>query len=303
MIISESGGIINVQNKGKMLKNKDGDILNIYELNPFVRYFDKRIGETDYPHRICAFDYRLFYVRRGNIKFVFKDKELSVDAGGVITIPPGVGYKLKFLSKSEFYIMNFDFTSAKIGINGKMPVEENKFNKNEIFSLDSIPPFEKIFALNNCQELDLIFEKMYSINSGSPEQIILNSALMKLAIAQILILKESKSVDDKTIYFIKKVKNFINENINDSLNNVSVAKHFGYHPYYLNDVFVKAEGITLHKYITCAKIKNIKSKLAMTDFPIFEIAIECGFKDSSYFSHFFRKATGLSPNEYRKLLK
>ena len=46
--------------------------------------------------------------------------------------------------------------------------------------------------------------------------------------------------------------------------------------------------------------KSIKL-LTNTSYSITEIALECGFNSSSYFTESFRKTLGITPTEYRKL--
>ena len=102
---------------------------------------------------------------------------------------------------------------------------------------------------------------------------------------------------------VKEVKKYIDRHAAQPLTNMQIAKRFGYHPYYLGNVFLSEEGITLHKYIMDARVKNAKEKLSFTEKPISVISSEMGFKDSSYFSAFFKKVTGTTPKEYRKLYR
>ncbi|MBE6760776.1 MAG: AraC family transcriptional regulator [Ruminococcaceae bacterium] len=276
------------------------------ELNPYVRFFNKRISKLDYPKKLCAFDFRIFYIIEGSVEFEFNDISHKISHGGIITIPPGTPYRLKFENgqKAEYYIINFDFKSDKAHIKAKVPVEELCFNADCIFSIDCIEPFENVFVLHYGEVLKPLFDKMQDTRcSEKKELIIMNSALMKLAIYELLCLSKASLINDENQILIKKIKDFIDANIYSSINNVFVAERFGYHPYYLNEIFVKFENTTLHKYITNVKIKNIKEKLSLTSQSMTSIAFEFGFKDPSYFSAYFRKATGMTPVEFRKLLK
>lgn len=64
--------------------------------------------------------------------------------------------------------------------------------------------------------------------------------------------------------------------------------------------FKNQTGVSPHKYILMKKIKYAKTQLANSDASIKNIAENCGFGDSHYFSRIFTKYSGMSPSEYRK---
>jgi AraC-like DNA-binding protein len=68
---------------------------------------------------------------------------------------------------------------------------------------------------------------------------------------------------------------------------------------YLRQVFKKSTGKTLYKFIEEVRLARAQSMLATRKTPMKVIAHELGFCSSSAFSLAFRKATGLSPRDYR----
>lgn len=65
-------------------------------------------------------------------------------------------------------------------------------------------------------------------------------------------------------------------------------------------VFKEAYGITPYQYLLQKKLTLAKMMLKDTRLPIKEIAENLGFQDNHYFSSFFKKQTGTSPQQYRK---
>ena len=61
--------------------------------------------------------------------------------------------------------------------------------------------------------------------------------------------------------------------------------------------------MTIMFYVQNLRITQAKKLLREGKFSITEIAFQVGFNDSNYFSSCFKKATGISPLEYRKLKK
>jgi AraC family L-rhamnose operon regulatory protein RhaS len=67
----------------------------------------------------------------------------------------------------------------------------------------------------------------------------------------------------------------------------------------LNKVFQKLTGGTPMEYLFRLRLERAKTLLRETDIKIVDIALECGYASSQYFSNSFRQATGSSPTQYR----
>jgi AraC-like DNA-binding protein len=72
-------------------------------------------------------------------------------------------------------------------------------------------------------------------------------------------------------------------------------------PNHLNKSIKTVTGKSAHTMLNEFRIQEAKVQLKHTDIPIGDIAFNLGFNDSSYFSKCFRKATDISPAEYRNL--
>ncbi|WP_437202827.1 AraC family transcriptional regulator [Planctomicrobium sp. SH664] len=64
-------------------------------------------------------------------------------------------------------------------------------------------------------------------------------------------------------------------------------------------VFKEAMGMSPNDYLQRLRLKQAQLALAGSDLPITQIAMDCGFSTSQYFSHVFRKYLGSSPSDYR----
>ena len=65
-------------------------------------------------------------------------------------------------------------------------------------------------------------------------------------------------------------------------------------------LFAKETGTSPLRYHLSVKLSRAKNLLQSSDIPIEEIAHTLGFKTNWYFAHFFTKATGISPRDYRR---
>lgn len=81
---------------------------------------------------------------------------------------------------------------------------------------------------------------------------------------------------------------------------ISISEEVGVSPNYLSGLIKKNTGKTLVELLTGRRIEKAEELLCCTSLKIGEITEVCGYKDQYYFSHCFKKITGMSPNRYRR---
>ena len=104
---------------------------------------------------------------------------------------------------------------------------------------------------------------------------------------------------------IQQILKIIDENLNDeelSLKKISQEKVF-LNTVYLGRLFYNETGQSFSKYVTKKRIEYAKKLIrTSSDELIYEISQKVGFGDNSqYFSQVFKKNTGYTPSEYKKL--
>lgn len=102
---------------------------------------------------------------------------------------------------------------------------------------------------------------------------------------------------------INAAMHFIQENYTRHLSVKEIANEVELTPEYLSSQFHKLTGTTLPVYITKLKIAEAKNLLRFTDMSLSEISEYLSFSSQSYFQSVFKKETGDTPNEYRRLNK
>ena len=68
---------------------------------------------------------------------------------------------------------------------------------------------------------------------------------------------------------------------------------------YFGDMVKKETGKTALEIITAIVMMDIKAQLKSTELPIKEIAFSLGFNNMSFFNRYFKRHTGMTPQEYR----
>ena len=99
---------------------------------------------------------------------------------------------------------------------------------------------------------------------------------------------------------VHEVRQYIKDHLADDLNRDRLAAAVFLSPDYLSHVFREKTGDSLTNYITEQRITRAKELLLTSPHNIRDIALMCGFQNISYFAKQFKRATGKTPQAYRK---
>ncbi|GFN33041.1 helix-turn-helix domain-containing protein [Paenibacillus xylaniclasticus] len=104
---------------------------------------------------------------------------------------------------------------------------------------------------------------------------------------------------NRAVEAIAKIRAYIEDHLNEDLSLVRLAGYIHFNPSYLSRLFKQESGVTLSEYIEGARIERAKQLLKRNDLKVQEIGYRVGYEASQSFTRFFKKATGLTPQEYR----
>lgn len=94
----------------------------------------------------------------------------------------------------------------------------------------------------------------------------------------------------------------IEDNLEKEIREEDVAALCHYSVTYFSKLFHDVIGISFRDYLTNKRINRAKHLLTRKKTEkISSIAYQCGYNDVSYFSRIFKKKTGLTPGNYRKI--
>jgi len=94
-------------------------------------------------------------------------------------------------------------------------------------------------------------------------------------------------------------KQYINDNFTKPISINDIASFVNVNPSYLSRTFKNKTGIGLVDTINRKRVEVSKDLLRLGTAKVYEIADAVGFEDTTYFSHVFKKYTGMSPKEYQ----
>lgn len=107
-------------------------------------------------------------------------------------------------------------------------------------------------------------------------------------------------ITNKKDVLLYETERYIQEHYKKNITVSDVARSVGVSLSYLSRIYKEETGMTLIHCINAKKIEAAKNYLRNADMKIYEIAEALGFENTTYFSYFFKKSTGMSPKEYQK---
>lgn len=116
-------------------------------------------------------------------------------------------------------------------------------------------------------------------------------------------------LDDKQSQLINNIKSIIVNEIYYEEEAATVnfstllAEKLSYDYAYLSRLFSAVEGRTIEKFIMVQKIEKIKELITYQEMTLSEIALQMNYSSSAHLSNQFKKVTGMSPTEFKKLQK
>lgn len=114
-------------------------------------------------------------------------------------------------------------------------------------------------------------------------------------------------MDDRKSRMIEKIKNVIINAIHHAGEPTAqkfshlIAAELHYDYPYLSRLFAEVEGITIEHYIIQQKIEKVKEYLIYDELSLSQIAFNMGYSSTAHLSAQFKKATGLTPSQFKAL--
>ncbi len=99
---------------------------------------------------------------------------------------------------------------------------------------------------------------------------------------------------------LRRVLDYIAANIGDDITLATLAGIAGYSPFHFARKFTLAMGISPHRYISRIRLENAMAELAAGKLPLAEIALNAQFSSQASFTRAFHRATGMTPQAYRR---
>lgn len=193
--------------------------------------------------------------------------------------------------------------------------EETKQIINELFMQKEKLDPEDVFSLARLVT-DIFFQTWRSQSELMDEEGITTELILK-RIENALTLTEITDIFTDTVSQVRKlildmqctqperiatkVKIYIHRHYKEKLTLKMICGSMYLSPPYVCSVFKQQEGMTILEYLTSYRISIAKELLLSNRYQINDVMVMVGYNDAKYFVKVFKKQTGMTPSDYKKL--
>lgn len=217
------------------------------------------------------------------------------EPGSMFIAPVDCAMRLAYRGLEEFRSLTFSCSRnhlEQVAINAGLP-----------FAADGLPPARD--AAGDSQALHLsraIIEELRS-EHGVPLlleslTIALSAHIVRRAAGSAIEARRSRS--GLAPYVLRRVTDYVKEHLQRPISLSDLATVAGLSTYHFCRMFKHSTGMPPYQYLAQARLGRAKQLLLQTTLPIADVGFDAGFGSSSQFSHFFKKWTRCTPQEYRR---
>lgn len=270
------------------------------DINPYIRFAEtvKFSSEGNWAY---VQDCRLIYVLSGFVNIDIDKNHYHLNPGALFYCCRGQVYS--HASPGTLFIaINFDLDRTTPGgkpfyprINVPSPDTPSPFDSYHIKDSDFIN--SHLVLQNGTTYFSALNSIVDEFSACRPFYLEKVRAILKNILIDLH--RQTLSADLKPSRIVQQIQDYIHSHFDQPVSNQSLAEQFGYHPHYLNRMFTKQTGKSIHQYLLAIRLTEAQRMLLATDLSLADIAERTGFCSYSHFSSYFKRETGLSPLAYR----
>lgn len=151
--------------------------------------------------------------------------------------------------------------------------------------------------------------ELKSVQLGEVQTSVDISESQKLQLEQELLKNGFEILKDHNAKLISEIKSLIVNQIHYSQESLKVnfstllSEKLNHEYTSLSKLFSSVEGVTIERYILKQKIEKVKELLFYNELTLSEIAFQLDYSSSAHLSSQFKKETGMTPSEFKKMRK
>lgn len=257
----------------------------------------------------------IVYLHHGSFKLDINMEPYGTDRECFLFINSGELHSLRSLSM-EFDEQAVVFSPSMLLFQDYDSIDESillQLTQNKLTFprfLDQTSPFFSVFR--SCyQQISHIFsQSKETLLTG--EQILTDDVIsqlqIKAGILQLIgilmeagLMCQSPRTESQKITAIKTVLSYITDHYHEKLYVQDLASQVNMNEQYFCRFFKRSIGKTPIDYINDYRLNKVIRLLETGDAQITEICLECGFNNMGNFQRLFKRKTGITPLQYRKL--
>ena len=241
--------------------------INVMYAHHRADVYAMKISPTQIPY------YDLTIVLRGTLKYEINGEVVTLCAGDAIYLPPATRRARESgVQRADFISFNFTLEDAP-----KLPTKMERVVNNDILLLIAV------------------YDELSHHAHGDTDK---KAAHL---IACILLILEDRLKEKRYSSLTLKIMEYLHENLSSKITLEEIGEMSFFSPVYCDTVFKRETGSSIIDYLIEARIAEAKRLIVEDVLSLGEVAEKSGFSDYNYFSRVFKKRTGYTPREYKRI--
>jgi AraC-like DNA-binding protein/cupin superfamily acireductone dioxygenase involved in methionine salvage len=245
--------------------------------------------------------YEIYYLLSGSRYYFINDRKFKVEKGDLVLINKGNLHKTMYggspMHERILIIFDESYIQGLIGQSADVNLLQ-AFHQNE-----NLVKLQK-------PEQAAIERLLFRIMREARGKDLGHESYVRLAMGELLIFINRKAAHTRPAGNgqmnhmhgkICEIIKYINIRYMKKITLESIADNFYISPYYLSRIFRKETGFTFVEYLNSLRIREAQQLLKESQLNVSEIAEKVGYESQTHFGRVFKKITGMSPLQFRKM--
>ncbi|MES1155145.1 MAG: helix-turn-helix domain-containing protein [Pseudorhodoplanes sp.] len=244
--------------------------------------------------------FQILLIERGGGEMIFEDTALDFAAPAAIIVQPNVVHGFRFRPDvTDGFVVSFteDMANTIGGESAEALARLRVLAAEPVVRLESADEIRRLSAL--CNDLH---QERFLAREG--HRLAMRALLALIAIEAARLAASRARTGSVTLAptdpTLEALRLLVEDHFRSERQIAFYAGRLNMTADRLNDLIKRATGVTAGHLIRQRVLTETKRELVFTNRAIHDIAYDLGFSDPSHFARFFRKQTGMTPQDFRQ---